>query len=455
MKIIDLDHFERNRIDELRRETTLMALSRHPNVLTVHGSFVRGSKLYIVMPYMAAGACLDIIKSGFHQGFEEITIATILKQALEGLVYLHKNGHIHRDIKAGNLLMDDQGTVLLADFGVASSFFDTNDRRKTFVGTPCWMAPEVMEQMDYDDKADIWSFGITAIELATGHAPYAKLPPMKVLMMTLSNKPPTIDREKTRHKYSRTFKDMVDWCLRKNPEERPSAAQLLLHPFFKQARRGDYLTRSILAAVPPIDKRPHHLAKKAMVLLPPTLLDDDRAIEETSITSWDFGTSPQSRQRQPSIMIKKKITTISVPSAPRRRSSTGRVDKEMPPPIPVTNKDAFISPLDPVPSEPLYSTKVHPTIVPAGQDPSRLMSLLVQQTETQRAMLIELMAHIIPAAYSSPPAAATTTTHSSPPIDQLRQLLATCQHEREVLTRENELLRRQLESMRRRRQQQQ
>ncbi|ORZ04369.1 kinase-like domain-containing protein, partial [Absidia repens] len=257
LKMIDLDMFERNQIDELRRETALMALSKHPNVLKVYGSFVNGSKLYIITPYLSFGSCLDIMKTSFKNGFEEITIATILKQALEGLVYLHKNGHIHRDVKAGNLLMDDQGTVLLADFGVSSSLSEKGDVRKTFVGTPCWMAPEVMEQDGYDFKADIWSFGITAYELAAGHAPFAKYPPMKVLKLTLSNAPPSLDQEKTEHKYSKLLKDMIDLCLQKNPDARPSAEKLLLHPFFKQAKKKDYLFKSILSQVLPIDQRPH------------------------------------------------------------------------------------------------------------------------------------------------------------------------------------------------------
>ncbi|KAG1377366.1 hypothetical protein G6F61_006795 [Rhizopus arrhizus] len=257
IKIIDLDMFERNQIDELRRETALMALSKHPNVLRVYGSFVNGPKLYIVTPYLAAGSCLDIMKSYFTEGLDEVSIATILKQALEGLIYLHKNGHIHRDVKAGNLLMDDQGTVLLADFGVSSSLTENNEVRKTFVGTPCWMAPEVMEQAGYDYKADIWSFGITSLELATGRAPFAKYPPMKVLMMTISNAPPTLDRENCKHKFTKTFKEMIDLCLQKDPAKRPTAEKLLQHPFFKQAKKRDYLVKSILAYVPSLDQRPH------------------------------------------------------------------------------------------------------------------------------------------------------------------------------------------------------
>ncbi|KAI8339727.1 hypothetical protein BC941DRAFT_512068 [Chlamydoabsidia padenii] len=257
IKVIDLDMFERNQIDELRRETALMALSKHPNVLHVYGSFVSGSKLYIVTPYLSAGSCLDIMKSSFSNGFDEITIATILKQALEGLIYLHKNGHIHRDVKAGNLLMDEHGLVQLGDFGVSSSLTENNEVRKTFVGTPCWMAPEVMEQAGYDFKADIWSFGITAIELATGHAPFSKYAPMKVLMMTLSQDPPTLPRETTKHKFSKLIKEMVDTCLQKDPKKRPSAEKLLQHPFFRQAKKKDYLVKTILTRVPALERRPH------------------------------------------------------------------------------------------------------------------------------------------------------------------------------------------------------
>ncbi|KAI8344461.1 kinase-like domain-containing protein [Chlamydoabsidia padenii] len=304
VKIIDLDMFERNQIDELRRETALMALSKHPNVLRVYGSFVNGSKLYIVTPYSAGGSCLDIMKTGFPNGFDEISIATILKQALEGIAYFHKNGHIHRDVKAGNLLMDDDGTVLLADFGVSSSLMESGERgkRKTFVGTPCWMAPEVMEQAGYDYKADIWSFGVTSIELATGHAPYAKLPPLKVLMMTLSNDPPTIDREATEYKYSKIFKDMVDSCMVKDPEKRPSAEKLLQHPFFKQSKRKDYLVKSILQDLTPLEQRPRRKISQRQITITKTdewdFDNDDTNDDNQDIPITDNNNDPPFQQQQ-------------------------------------------------------------------------------------------------------------------------------------------------------------
>jgi len=277
--MIDLDMFERNQIDELRREIQIMNLCRHPNLLTVYGSFVNGSKLYIVTPYLSAGSCLNLMKYAYPDGFEELVIATILKQALQGLDYLHKSKLIHRDVKAGNLLIDEDGSVRLGDFGVSSSLMETGERkglRKTFVGTPCWMAPEVMEQSGYNYKADIWSFGITALELATGHAPFAKYPPMKVLMLTLQNEPPTLDRDQASHKFSKTFKEMIDSCLVKDPTKRPTSEKLLQHSFFKQAKKRSYLVSTILHNVPPLTQITH--IKKA----PQPKVNHDKGF------SWDF-----------------------------------------------------------------------------------------------------------------------------------------------------------------------
>ncbi|KOM56287.1 hypothetical protein LR48_Vigan10g217900 [Vigna angularis] len=198
------------------------SLIDHPNVLQAHCSFTTGHNLWVVMPYMAGGSCLHIMKSAYPEGFEEPVIATLLHEVLKALVYLHAHGHIHRDVKAGNILLDSNGAVKLADFGVSACMFDTGDRqrsRNTFVGTPCWMAPEVLQQLHgYDFKyMVIW---YTALELAHGHAPFSKYPPMKVLLMTLQNAPPGLDYERDK-RFSKAFKELVATCLVKDPKKRP------------------------------------------------------------------------------------------------------------------------------------------------------------------------------------------------------------------------------------------
>jgi serine/threonine-protein kinase OSR1/STK39 len=257
IKSLDLERCDSSLVD-VRREAQTMSLIDHQNVVKAYCCFVVDQSLWVVMPFMAGGSFLHIMKAAFPDGFDEPVIATVLKESLKALEYLHRHGHIHRDVKAGNILLDITGAVKLADFGVSACLFDTGDRqrtRNTFVGTPCWMAPEVMEQLHgYDFKADIWSFGITALELAHGHAPFSKYPPIKVLLMTLQNAPPGLDHERDK-KFSKSFKEMIAMCLVKDPAKRPSAQKLLRHSFFKQARSVDYLTRHVLHGLAPLGER--------------------------------------------------------------------------------------------------------------------------------------------------------------------------------------------------------
>ncbi|CAF2060386.1 unnamed protein product [Brassica oleracea] len=296
IKILD---FERDNCDlnNISREAQTMMLVDHLNLLKSHCSFVSDHNLWVVMPYMSGGSCLHILKAAYPDGFEEVIIATILREALKGLDYLHQHGHIHRDVKAGNILLGARGAIKLGDFGVSACLFDSGDRqrtRNTFVGTPCWMAPEVMEQLHgYDFKADIWSFGITGLELAHGHAPFSKYPPMKVLLMTLQNAPPGLDYERDR-KFSRSFKQMIASCLVKDPSKRPSAKKLLKHSFFKQARSSDYIARKLLDGLPDLVNRVQAIKKKEEDMLAQEKMADGEKEElsqneyKRGISGWNF-----------------------------------------------------------------------------------------------------------------------------------------------------------------------
>ncbi|KAL6187068.1 hypothetical protein ACLB2K_043183 [Fragaria x ananassa] len=299
IKVIDLEKCN-NDMDMIRREVQTMILLDHPNLLKAHCSFMATRSLWIVMPYMAAGSCLHIMKSAHPDGFEEHTIVTLLHGVLKALAYLHSHGHIHRDVKAGNILVSSKGAVKLADFGVSTSLFDSGNRlhsRKTFVGTPCWMAPEVMQQLHgYDFKADIWSFGITALELAHGHAPFSKYPPMKVLLMTLQNAPPGLDYERDK-RFSKSFKKIVAACLVKDQKKRPTAEKLLKHRFFKNARSKEFIVRTILDGLRPLGDRFRMLKQKEAELFGQNgeeLLSQQEYIR--GISAWNFDVEDLKRQ---------------------------------------------------------------------------------------------------------------------------------------------------------------
>ncbi|RCV46914.1 hypothetical protein SETIT_9G569600v2 [Setaria italica] len=296
VKCLDLDRVNSN-LDDVRKEAQTMSLIDHPNIIRSYCSFVVDHNLWVVMPFMSEGSCLHLMKVAYPDGFDEPIIASILKETLKALEYLHRQGHIHRDVKAGNILIDSPGVVKLGDFGVSACMFDRGDRqraRNTFVGTPCWMAPEVLQPgTGYNFKADIWSFGITALELAHGHAPFSKYPPMKVLLMTLQNAPPGLDYDRDK-KFSKSFKEMVAMCLVKDQTKRPTAEKLLKHSFFKNAKPPELTVKSVLTDLPPLWDRVKALQLKdaAQLALKRMPSSEQEALSmseyQRGVSAWNF-----------------------------------------------------------------------------------------------------------------------------------------------------------------------
>ncbi|XP_055378323.1 serine/threonine-protein kinase 4 [Condylostylus longicornis] len=231
-------------LHEIIKEISIMQQCDSPYVVRYYGSYFKQYDLWICMEYCGAGSVSDIMRLR-KKTLNEDEIATILNDTLKGLEYLHLRRKIHRDIKAGNILLNTEGHAKLADFGVAGQLTDTMAKRNTVIGTPFWMAPEVIEEIGYNCVADIWSLGITALEMAEGKPPYGDIHPMRAIFM-IPQKPPPSFREPDR--WSTEFIDFVSLCLVKNPEERATASTLLEHDFIRNSKPRSILNQIIAEA---------------------------------------------------------------------------------------------------------------------------------------------------------------------------------------------------------------
>lgn len=241
IKVIDLES-TKDEIADIQREIQILAQFDSKYVTRYYRSHLVEMRLWIIMEFCGGGSCHEVIES--LKKFPEMCIAIVMRETLKGLEYLHLvEKKVHRDIKAANILLTMDGQVKLADFGVAGQLTMTMSKRQSFVGTPFWMAPEVITQNNYDSKADIWSLGITAIELATGKPPNSDLHPMRVLFLVPKNPAPALEGP-----FNKQFKDFVTICLNKDPTHRPNAKELMRSRFIKNSKKIGYLQDLVLRA---------------------------------------------------------------------------------------------------------------------------------------------------------------------------------------------------------------
>lgn len=222
-------------IENVRREIQFLRECDHPNVVAFYGAYYKDGALWVAMEYCGGGSVGDVSR---YRHVNESEIAVIMRGALYGLAYLHARKKLHRDIKGGNILLTASGQVKIADFGVSAQLRDTMSRRGTFVGTPYWMSPEMIQDSDYDYKSDIWSLGITAIELADQKPPLFDEHPMRVLIQIPRNPSPQL---KSPAAWSEQFAQFLQFCLQKDPKERPTALECLQHPFIRSVEHIEYV----------------------------------------------------------------------------------------------------------------------------------------------------------------------------------------------------------------------
>lgn len=239
IKIVDLT--EKDSEENVLNEIKTLSVLQHENIMDIYSSFTQPDKLnvWMILPYFRRGSLRTILNDYHPNGLPEKMVISITFQILNALEYIHNNHNmLHRDIKCANLFLKDDGTILLGDFGICACLIKNGEpvtSRRTFAGSLWWMAPEVVQQSRYKMPADIWSLGITAIELAKGKPPYHEFQykPMKVVMEIMSKPAPILDSKEDKKQFTRYFRSFIEKCLIKDPYFRYTAKQILKERPFK------------------------------------------------------------------------------------------------------------------------------------------------------------------------------------------------------------------------------
>jgi len=240
IKVINLEGNEK--LENIENEIAMLKLSKHENVVEHWGTYLKEDQLWVAMEYMDGGALTEMISIC---QISEAQIACICKEMLKAMVVIHTGNRIHRDIKSDNVLINLKGDIKLADFGYCAQLTEDVDKRNSVVGTPYWMAPELIKGMEYGVGVDVWSLGIAAIEMAEGDPPYLDFPPLRALFLIATHGAPSL---KEPGLWSPTFKDFLGRCLEVDTAKRATSQELLDHPFLKLACPTRTLTPLILKA---------------------------------------------------------------------------------------------------------------------------------------------------------------------------------------------------------------
>ncbi|XP_011309200.1 serine/threonine-protein kinase PAK mbt [Fopius arisanus] len=230
-----MDLRKQQRRELLFNEVVIMRDYHHPNIVEMYDSFLVDDELWVVMEYLEGGALTDIVT---HSRMDESQIATVCSQCLKPLAYLHSQGVIHRDIKSDSILLTADGRVKLSDFGFCAQVSQELPKRKSLVGTPYWMSPEVISRLPYGPEVDIWSLGIMIIEMVDGEPPFFNEPPLQAMRRIRDMPPPKL---KNSHKVSPRLQGFLERMLVRDPAQRATAAELLQHPFLRQAQNPTIL----------------------------------------------------------------------------------------------------------------------------------------------------------------------------------------------------------------------
>lgn len=224
-----MDLRKQQRRELLFNEVVIMRDYHHPNIVEMFDSYLVNDELWVVMEFLEGGALTDIVT---HSRMDEEQIATVCKQCLKALAYLHSQGVIHRDIKSDSILLAPDGRVKLSDFGFCAQVSQELPKRKSLVGTPYWMSPEVISRLPYGPEVDIWSLGIMVIEMVDGEPPFFNEPPLQAMRRIREMPPPKL---KNAHKVSPRLQGFLDRMLVRDPGQRATASELLQHPFLRLA----------------------------------------------------------------------------------------------------------------------------------------------------------------------------------------------------------------------------